>query len=571
MATRRSVLKATGAGLMSAAGMSQLSLPAPALQRTGSVTIGLWQEPSSLNPHLFSTGPYSGYCAFPTLEGLCQFDVDGGLIPRLVEEVPSSDNGGISPDGLTITYRLRADILWSDGEPFTADDVVFTYEYLLNPGIPTVSSDKYRTRISSVVARDPTTVQIAFHEPFAAWPLLFNGLEIILPRHILGNDPNPAQSAFNQHPVGTGPFRIDTYSAGDQIRYVPNDHFRDPSKPVLEELVIKFITNIESIVQAIQAGEIDAAWALKENYLEELSAIDHLRMAGGPISLSDRMLFNLADPDDPDAPGSTHPVLGDVRVRQAIELAIDKQMIIDQLMAGSTPLASTIFSIPEWAAPAIPPPPFDPARATELLDEAGWLLNGDVREKNGVRAELECMTVAGDELREQMQMVMRQSLGDIGISLTINNLPANVFWGNGANSGPGNRGTFDIAIHANGPDPDPQAYLSTWACASIATEANGYAGNLNWSRYCNPEYDALLDQSAGTLDPADRQLVIQQMAEMLDRDKPIAFLFDRVAVHVMSTHIAGQIFNPWTDLTWDVENWVVNDAASRPNTTDGPV
>jgi peptide/nickel transport system substrate-binding protein len=245
-----------------------------------------------------------------------------------------------------------------------------------------------------------------------------------------------------------------------------------------------------------------------------------------------------------------------VRVRRAIELAIDKKTIVDQLLGGVTTIATTVFNIPQWAAPTIPPSAFDPKQAVALLEAAGWTTSsGKVREKNGVKASLGFVTTSGDQLREQTQLVIQQNLADVGIEVHINNLPASIFFGLGDKSGPPNKGNFDIAMYTNGPDPDPQAYMTSWSCDAIATKANNYGGNFNWSRYCNQQYNALLAQAGSTIDRTKRKAIYQQMAELLDRDKPNIFLFNRLAIHAASTNVSGLAFNPWTDLTWNVEDW----------------
>jgi peptide/nickel transport system substrate-binding protein len=379
-----------------------------------------------------------------------------------------------------------------------------------------------------------------------------------LPKHIVGASPNPAQSSFNQKPVGTGPFKVDAYTPGDQIRYVPNEYYRDQTKPQLETLVLKFVPSVEALVEAVKAGSVDVAWNVKESDRDSVASDKNLTLIEGPISASERILLNLTDPQDPEAAGSTHPVLGDVAVRKAIEMAIDKKSIVDQLLGGVTTIATTVFSIPEWAAPTIQASAFDPKQAAAMLDQAGWTMNGDVREKGGVKAVLEYMTTSGDTLREQTQLVVRQNLADVGIQVNINNLPAGVFFGLGDKSGPPNKGNFDMAMYTNGPDPDPQAYMTSWSCDAIATKENNYGGNFNWSRYCNDDYETLLGQAAGTLDQTARKGTYQQMADLLDRDKPNIFLFNRLAIHAKTSKVNGLVFNPWTDLTWNVEDWTVS-------------
>lgn len=563
---RRRFIRLVGAGgaaltvgpaLAARVGASSAGRPIAA-QRSGTVTVGVWQEPSVLNPHLVGTGTGSGYYVHPILEGLAQFDASGQLVPKLAESIPSVENGGVSADGLTVTYKLKQNVKWSDGQPFTADDVVYTYQYLADEQIPTVSGGKYRAALKSVEAVDPSTVRLTFAQLYAAWPLLFNGVDIILPKHVVGASPNPAQSDFNRQPVGTGPFKVASYTAGDQIRYVPNEQYRDPSKPLLSELILKFVPNVEALVEAVKSGQLDVAWNVKESDREGLVGQPNLTLVEGPISAAEQLIFNLTDPKNPEAPGSTHPVLGDVRVRQAIELAIDKQAIIDQLLGGVTTVATTVFSRPEWAAPTIAPAPFDPERAKALLEEAGWTVgSGNVREKDGVRAALEYMTTSGDKLREQTQLVIRQYLADVGIEVNINDVPASIFFGLGDKSGPPNKGNFDIAMFTNGPDPDPQAYMTSWSCDSVPRQENNYGGNFNWSRYCDPEYDARLAAAAATLDQTERKAIYQQMADLLDRAKINVFLFNRLAVHAQTAKVAGLAFNPWTDLTWNAEDWTV--------------
>jgi peptide/nickel transport system substrate-binding protein len=209
--------------------------------------------------------------------------------------------------------------------------------------------------------------------------------------------------------------------------------------------------------------------------------------------------------------------------------------------------------------PTIPAVPFDPKQAIQLLEEVGWMPGPDgIRLKSGVRAALDFETTSGDKLREQVQLLIRQNLADIGVEVNINNQPAKVFFGLGDASGPPNKGQFDMAMFTNGPDPDPQQYLASWSTDGIPTSANKFAGAYNWSRFSNAEYDSLLTKASQTVDQTQRKALYQRMAEIIESEKPNIFLFNRLQVNAQTLKVQGVAFNPWTDVTWNAADWSIS-------------
>lgn len=531
--------------------------PAGEPQAGGTLIMAMWQQPVSLN-HYYTTRTRKEVrlCC----EGLIGLNQDGEYVPVLAQEVPTVQNGGVSDDFKTITYHLKPGVKWQDGEPLTSADVKFTYEIVTNP-VNAVAGTRGFEKVESVETPDDLTVIVHLNEVYGAYPTLF---PVILPKHKLEDLPdlNMNQADFNEVPLGTGPFMVTEWVRDDHLTLVRNPYYREPGKPLLDEITFQSIPSPEAAIALLKSGDIDGVWGLLEAHIPDLQSDPNIDLWIAPSQTIERLFLNLSKPQDPNDPDVPHPVLGDPKVREAIELAIDKQVIVDTFLHGLTDVATSEPSA-GWAHnPNLKPSEFDPERARELLDEAGWTVNPDtgIREKDGVRAELEIQTTSGNKVREQVEVLIKEWLADVGIELTINNVPANVLFGNWADGAARHRGTFDILMYAAGPGltesaADPQSFLYNYYHSSrIPSEENGGVG-WNYTRIQDDIIDNALDEAGSTVDFEKRKAAYYTFAERAQELRSHVYLYDRLQISALRDRVKGWEVNAFDTLTWDAQNW----------------
>ncbi len=540
--------------------------PTPKAKGGGQVIYALYQEPQILNPFI-ATQTAAAEAYQPVVEGLLEVDPDGNYIPELAKEVPTVANGGVSEDGLTITYQLKEGVKWSDGEPFTCDDVKFTWEAVTHPESGAVSTTGY-DKIESVECPDDYTVVVKFREFYAPYLSLFDA---ILPRHATGDPANMQKWVYNWHPIGTGPFKLQEWVSGDHLTYVKNENYRDyPEKPYLDKLIIRIIPSREVGKALIRTGEIDILWDLIEADIPEFQDNPDIVINIAPSPGTERLVLNLADPtiDATDDPiNNPHWALGDLRVRQAIQYAIDKQFIVDELLYGLAQVGTNELNI-GWAKADISPSEYDPEKAKALLEEAGWTdEDGDgVRECHGcLYAEegrplrLKIQTTTGNKLREEVEQVLIEMLGEVGIELYIENVPSSVLFGSWASGAFRKHGQFDILMYTTSDSIDPQSqlegYFASW---NMPTEANGGRG-FNYSRWIDEEFDKWIKLAGSTPDMEKRKEYYQKAVERIAVGLPHIYLYDRSEIHLTRKRVQGFRVNPWSNQTWNVAEWSVSD------------
>ena len=526
-----------------------------------------WQAPTILNPHL-STGFKDSEASRITLEPLATFNKQGTLIPILAEEIPSKKNGGVAEDGLSVTWKLRQDIKWSDGEAFTAEDVVFTYEFLTNPLVGSVTSGDYAI-VKKVEAVDEYTVKIYFENITPAWYTVFVGIAgLILPSHLYVdyNGENAREAPYNLSPVGTGPYQVTLFKPGDSVIYKPNPYYREVDKLNFKKIEIKGGGDATSAARAVlQTGDADFAYNLQveANILQELANGGQGKLITNFGSLSERVLLNYTDPNQTTANGERasidfpHPFLTDVKVRRALALATDKDIIANQLY-GVTGKATANFLVapPEYVS-TNNKVEYNLEKAAQLLDEAGWKdTNGNgIRDKNGVEMKLVFQTSV-NPLRQKTQVVIKQSWQSLGIEVELKSIDASVFF----SSDPSNNDTVehfyaDVQMFTTGNlNPDPIPYFKTYKCDNIPQKSNNWSGD-NYSRYCNPEYDKLWNQVVTELDPSVRATIFQQLNDLLVQEAVVIPLIHRAEVVGVSNDLQGVDLTPWDSRTWNIADW----------------
>ena len=554
------------------------NLPAePGRGTDGTVTLVYWQEVSILNPYLAS-GTKDFHGASLILEPLLEFDQDSQLVPALAVEVPTVENGGVSEDLMSITYKLKEGVLWSDGTPLTADDFVFTWQYCTAP--LTGCTVQNFVPVANVEAVDPSTVKITFSDP-APYPYIpFVGyLSPVLQKaqfeKCIGE---AAQSCSEQNtaPIGTGPYKVKEFRANDTVVYEINENYRDPNKPHFAEVVIKGAEDASASARAVlETGEADYGWNLQVEpaVLLDMEAKGSGKLLAGFGSNVERILINFTNPDpnlgdkrsvwSPDDP-NPHPFLTDIAVRKALSLAIDRNIIAEQLYgAGGRPTCNLLAGPPAVASTNNDAClKQDIAAANALLDEAGYVdSNGDgVREMaDGTPLKILYQT-STNSVRQKTQALIQQWWKEIGIETELKNVEAAVFFG-GDPASPDTLNKFytDVQMFTNGPDnPDPQQYLANWLCQVdgeyvIQSPANNWGGS-NVERWCNPEYDALYETLKSAVGDERAQIAIQLNDILVQNYVAIPLVF-RASVSAHANSLMGPAISGFESEEWNIEEW----------------
>jgi len=526
-----------------------------------------WQAPTILNPHL-ATGFKDFDAARIVYEPLASYDKNDQLIPFLAAEIPTVENGGIAKDGKSVTWKLKQNVKWADGEPLTAEDVVFTYQFITNPDVASASIEYYST-IEKVEAVDNYTVKITFKDVNPGWAVPFTGQNgMILPKHIFAeyNGANIREAPANQKPIGTGPYQVVEFKAGDIIIYEPNPNYWDTGKPYFKRVELKGGGDAVSAARAVlQTGDADYAYNLQVegNILKQLEAAGKGKVVANFGPYVERIMLNFTNPNQATAEGERssiqfpHPFFTDKKVRQAFNFAIDRDTISNQLYGPTGRPTAQILVAPQRYKSDKISYEFNLEKAAALLDEAGWKdsnANG-IRDKNGVEMQVVFQTSV-NPVRQKTQEIVKQGLESIGVKVELKSIDASVFFsGDPANTDTLNHFYADLQMLNTGNDsPDPQAHMKWWTCEEITQKANNWQKS-NYARYCNPEYDKLWQQATTELNPQKRAELFQKMDELLSTDVAILPIVDRANTQGVSNRLTGVEPSPWDANTWDIKNW----------------
>ena len=529
-----------------------------------------WEAPTILNSHL-SQGTKDYDATRPVLEPLADFGPDGKPVPILAAEIPSLDNGGVSKDGMSVTWKLKKDVTWSDGQPFTADDVKFTYDYVSNQQTAATTAGNYVV-VDSVEAVDPNTVKINFKKPTPGWFGVFCGdYGRILPQHILKDSVGTAarNAPFNLKPIGTGPYKVDEFQSGDHVSYSINDKFRDPDKPFFKTVYMKGGGDAASAARAaVQTGEIDFAWNLQVEWgvLQSLKGDSN----PGDVNISpgtgmERILVNMTDPNkdvngEKSHLGTPHPFQSDLNVRKAYALGIQRDVMTTQLYGDTGTVTSNVLVAPPAFVSKNTSWKYDVAAGNKLLDDAGWAKNGDVREKDGVKMDITYQTSV-NSLRQKEQEIVKQGFAQMGINVTIKSIDAGVYFSSDAgNNETANHFYADIEMYTNGPTtPYPLDYMVCWwgDASNIPQKSNSWAGN-NVERWQNADYDKAYTDAQTQLDPQKQAPLFVTMNDLVVNQVVEIPLVQRNNVQGVSKKLKNLNLSPWVSQLWNIENWTMS-------------
>jgi peptide/nickel transport system substrate-binding protein len=555
--------------------------PTPSLRGIGDTLHLLYpQAPTILNPHLTATEK-DWEASRISYEPLASFDGEGNLVEFLAAEIPTLENGGLAEDGRSVTWKLKQDVKWSDGETFTADDVLFTYDYITNPDVKSTSASIY-SDVDSVELIDAYTVKVNFNKSNPAWAGPFVGIQgVILPRHVFEeyNGANASQAPANTMPVGTGPYQalspgIKTQEVifigtdlieTSKIVYEPNPFFREEDKPYFSRVELRGgVTEKEAIRLVLQTGDVDFAWNLQltpETQAEFNQATRGQVIANlGPDV--ERILLNSTDPNQTTAQGEfssleiPHPFFSDLKVRQALTYAIDRETISALYGETGRPTSNILVSPANFRSPNTIYE-YNLDKAAALLDEAGWVDSDSdgIRDKDGVEMAIVFQTSV-NSIRQQTQQIVQRSLRSIGVRVEPKITDSTIFF----NTNPSNRDTrsrfsADIMEYFTGSDsPDPSVLMGRWVCAEIPQMSNNWTG-LNHERWCNPQYDELFRQASAEVDSDIREQLFIQMNDMLINDVVTIPLVHRGQVSGVSNTLQEVNPTPWDAETWNIKEW----------------
>ncbi|MBN1993220.1 MAG: peptide ABC transporter substrate-binding protein [Anaerolineae bacterium] len=546
----------------------------------GTLRMLYWDAPTILNPHL-STSVKDAEVSRIVYEPLASFDKEGQLVPFLAAEIPSIENGEVAKDGRSVTWKLKQGVLWSDGEPFTAEDVLFTYQYIVNPDVGSTTSLSYEA-VDNVEIIDDYTIKVNFTKETPTWSEPFVGYNgLILPKHKFEayNGSNARQAPANLEPVGTGPYRVlppgikpqEILFLGTELVntnktvFEPNPYFREEDKPYFSKLEVRGGgTATEAARLALQSGDVDYAWNLtiSTEDLEKLEANSVSRVVANFGSTVDQIELNFTDPNKETEDGERsslqfpHPAFSDLTVRQAFAHAIDRPSILALYGLSGEPTEHILVSPPQFKSNRTFYD-FDLAKAAALLAEAGWVdSDGDgIRDKDGQKLSVLYQTFE-NEIHQETQRIVQKDLRSIGVDVKIDFTPISIFYGSDM-SHPGHNGRFLADLQESdwtAISPDPGLFLQYWTCAQIPQKANGYSG-FNFRRWCNPEYDALYEQASTELDPDKRRELFIQMNDMLSEEVVTIPIVRFARISAVSRNLAGFDPTPWDSETWNIKDW----------------
>ena len=527
-----------------------------------------WQAPTILNPHL-SQGSKDYDAAAVALEPLAWIGPDGKPVAALAAEVPTRENGGVAADGKSVTWKLKPGVKWSDGSDFTADDVVFTFNYCANPA--TACTNAAQTKgVEKVEAVDKNTVKVTFKEattnPYQT--LVARQFMILQKKQFENYQGEKAKDApGNLKPIGTGPYQVKEFKPGDVVLYDINPNFREADKPFFKEVQIKGGGDATSAARAaFQTGDVDYAWNLQVPWtvLGPLASSPSAKadLVTAVSSNVERVLINFADPNKEidgarAEPSTRHPFLTDPKVRQALALAIDRKAIADQLYGKTGSATCNIVSgVPELESKNTKCEP-DLARAEQLLEEAGWKKGGDgIRTKDGQRLKVVFQTTI-NPVRQATQDLIKAAWQKIGVETELKSINSTVFFSTDvANPDTGAKFYSDVQMYTNGAEqPDFVNYLNGWTTKEITQKSNEWRG-ANYHRWSNPDYDKLVETIRAETDATKRRELIIKANDLLVNETVVIPLVARAfPVAGKAKDLKGLVANPWDADLWNLKDW----------------
>ncbi len=499
------------------------------------VRIASTEEPDSLNP-LFANSDASNQVESLLFAPLLQYDERGDYVPELAREIPSERNGGISRDGRTIVIRLRHGLRWSDGAPLDARDVRFTWRAVMNPRNTTRLRGGWDD-ITAIDLPDTDTAVVHLREPFAAILGIFatGGAGYPpLPEHLLARAGDINHAPFNEHPVASGPYTLDSWQHGSSLEFSANPRYWRGT-PAIAHVTYRIIPNSDTVFATLQTHDVDIVDPVTENQIDRLPSLTGYTSPHRLVANWRHLDMNCA-----------RPFLSDVRVRRALAEAIDWDRMNRTIYHGYNQRATSDITPSSWAAPKIPVWKYDLPDAKRLLDAAGWHVAADgIRRRNGERLALDVSTTVSKASNIQAEVQMQQQLLAAGIVLTVKNYPTSLLF---AQNGPLYTGRYDLSlsIATNLPDPDNEG---SWSGAFIPPHG------ANTSFLADPIITDTSRRAARTFDRTVRRALYQREEERIHELVPAVFLYWQVAYAAVNSDLKHYRAAQYISSNWNAWEW----------------
>jgi len=544
--------------------------PAPATEAVsgpsggGTVTLIIPEEPTTLNYFLADAAIVRQAAEATAMTGLATINEKGEYVATLAQELPTLDNGGLSADYLTVTWKLREGLKWSDGEALTSDDVKFTVEVLSNPDAGALVGTSGFDLITSVETPDDLTAVLTYSAPYPGY--LDQFAYGLFPRHATGESADMANWEWNRNPVGAGPFIVSNWASGESITMTRNPNYYETGKPYLDSLVFAIVP--EPAAQTAMMLNSEAQMQLwpgefKADYDELLKGIATQHLIPGIWNMA--IDFNLSAPFDGDPTASApHPILGDIRVRQAIASAIDYQTLQKDVLKGSAGDSTNPFAY-GWYQCDLPRAfGFDIEKANQLLDEAGWVMGDDgirvakgaMYAEDGTRLSLELQGYTAFDPLQLTEEFIVENLKAVGVEARIQNYDFSIIFGTFEDNSPRAVGDYDMLIFDRGFTTEPQGYnFDAYHSSRIPTAENSTGGN--YFRWVNADVDAALETAGSSFDLQTRKDGYCTVGQAVIDDLPQVYLYLFQDNYGVADNLDGYVLSTWGSMSWGAQNWKI--------------
>ena len=524
-----------------------------------------WQAPTLLNPH-FATGTKDQDAARIFYEPLAAFDPEGNVVPVLAADVPSASNGTLAKDLTWVIWRLKKGVVWHDGKPFTAEDVVFNWEYVSDPATAALTSGSYR-EITKIETQDSHTVKVVFAKPQPFWADAFCGARgMMIPKHMFDQfrGAKSREAPANLKPVGTGPYRFADFKPGDVVRGEMNPTYHVPNRPFFDTIEMKGGGDAVSAARAVlQTGECDYAWNMQveDDILRRLEQGGKGRVNIWPTGGIEHIQCNFTDPNveidgERSSVKTTHPLLSDSAVRQALNLLVDRAAVQEQIYGRQGQATPNYLNAPQRFRSANMRWEFNVDKANQVLDAAGWKRGADgIRVKDGKKLKLLYQT-STNAPRQKNQQIVKQAAAKAGIDIELKSVVASVFFSSDA-ANPDTYPHFyaDLQMYNNGPNaPDPQYFMNQFTSWEVSAKANKWQGR-NITRWRNEEYDRAYNASDSELDPVKRAALFVKMNDLVIQNAVVIPVLWRSGVSASALALKGMDLTGWDSTFWRLPYW----------------
>ncbi len=529
----------------------------------GPLKLLYWQAVTLLNPH-FAVGTKDQEGSRIFYEPLAGWDNEGNLVPSLAAEIPSKENDGLAEDGRSVVWKLKRGVKWHDGMPFTADDVVFNWEYARNPETAAVSVASYKD--ITVEKVDDFTVRVIFAQPTPFWADAFVGTYgMIIPKHLFADytGGKSRDAPANLKPVGTGPYMFVDFKPGDIVRAKLNPDYHVPNRPYFDTVEIKGGGDAVSAARAVlQTGEYDYAWNMQveDEILVKLEAAGKGRVSIVESGAVEFIMLNTTDPAvEVDGERSSlktkHPLFTDPAVRQAISLLLDRTSIEKFIYGRTASATSNFLNAPGRVRSKNTKFEFNIEKANQILEAAGWKKGSDgIRAKDGKSLKFAYQTSINAP-RQKTQAIVKQACQKAGIEVELKSVVASVFF----SSDTANPDTYphfycDAQMYNTSmTQPDPQFFMNQHVSWQAASKENKWQGR-NIARWQSKDYDETFKQAEHELDPVKRAAMFIKMNDLVIAGTHIHPLVRRPKVTAISTTLVADI-SGWDNDLYQIASW----------------